>query len=101
MGSKCEPAHLQGAGSFLQKKPGERHALPHWSLTGSSRQPFIPEGVARVSLVSNTRQVKIEQLCVRNGADKRLRGFYDDVLGKSKKRFLLQLEGEHGKYKET
>jgi hypothetical protein len=45
--------------------------------------------------------VMIVQSCVHNGADTRLRRFYYDVLGKSQKRFLLQLEGEHGKHKET
>jgi hypothetical protein len=43
----------------------------------------------------------IAQSCVHNGADTRLGRFYDDVLGKSRKSFLLPLEGEHGKHKET
>ena len=43
----------------------------------------------------------IAQTSVRNGADTRLRRFYHDVQGKSKKSFLLQLEGKHGKHKET
>ena len=49
----------------------------------------------------NTEGGLIAQSCVRNGADTRLRRFYYDVLGKSKKSFLLQLEGKHGKHKET
>jgi len=43
----------------------------------------------------------IAQTCVHNGADTRLRRFYHDVLGKNKKSFRLQLEGKHGKHKET
>ena len=63
--------------------------------------PFIHGGVSRVSLISNTRLVKIAQPCVRNGADTCLRRFYYDILGKSKKSFLIQLEDEHGKHKKT
>jgi hypothetical protein len=40
--------------------------------------------------------VMIAQTSVRNGADKRLRRFYHGALGKSKKRFFLQLKGKHG-----
>ena len=63
--------------------------------------PFIRECVSRVSLIPNTRLVKNAQPCVRNGADTCLRRFYYDILGKSKKSFLIQLEDEHGKHKET
>jgi len=63
--------------------------------------PFIRECVSRVSLIPNTRLVKIAQPCVRNGADTRLRRFYYDVLEKSEKNFLLQLEGGHGNHKGT
>ena len=63
--------------------------------------PFIHGGVSRVSLIPNTRLVKSAQPCVRNGADTCLRRFYYDVLGKSKKNFLLQLEGGHGNHKGT
>jgi hypothetical protein len=45
--------------------------------------------------------VVIAQRSVRNGADTRLRRFYHDVQGKSKRSFLLQLEGGHGNHKET
>jgi hypothetical protein len=38
---------------------------------------------------------------VRNGADTCLRGIYYAILGKSKKYFLLQLEGGHGNHKGT
>jgi len=63
--------------------------------------PFIHRGVSRVSLIPNTRLVKSAQPCVRNGADTWLRRFYYDVLGKSEKNFLLQLEGGHGNHKGT
>jgi len=43
----------------------------------------------------------IARSCVHNGADTRLRRFYHNVLRKSKQSFLLQLEGKHGKHKET
>jgi hypothetical protein len=70
-----------------------------WLEVGGT--PFIHRGVSRVSLIPNTRLVKSAQPCVRNGADRRLRRFYYDVLGRSKKNFLLQLEGGHGNHKGT
>ena len=40
--------------------------------------------------------VVIAQTSVRNGADTRLRRFYHDIQGKSKKSFLLQFEVDMG-----
>jgi len=71
---------------------------PGWQLEA---HPLYTGGVSRVSLIPNTRLVKIAQSCVHNGTDTRLRRFYYDVLGKSKKSFLLQSEDKHGKHKET
>jgi hypothetical protein len=45
--------------------------------------------------------VAIVQAPVQNWTDTRLRRFYHDVQGKSKKNFLLQLAGGHGNQKGT
>jgi hypothetical protein len=52
--------------------------FPTGAWLGATGTPFIHGGVSRVSLISNTRLVKIAQSCVRNGADTRLRRFYHD-----------------------
>ena len=91
----------RGLAPFCNRGRENVMRFPSGAWLAARGTPFIHGGVSRVSLIPNTRLVKSAQPCVRNGADTCLRRFYYDVLGKSKKNFLLQLEGGHGNHKGT
>ena len=91
-----------GAGSVCKPSREDVTRIPTRAWLAPRGTPFIHWGVSRVSLIPNTRQVKIAQSDVQNGADTRLRRFYYyDAWGRVRNIFLLQLEGKHGKHKEA